>query len=662
MPYLQGYVVHIGHGRDGEHVLEIEITAHDEAGVFYAAQTLDQIGALASGRGEIPVCRIEDWPDFPNRGVMLDVSRDKVPEMKTLYEFVDLLASWKYNQLQLYTEHTFAYGSHPVVWEDASPMTPTQIRDLDGYCRERFIQLVPNQNSFAHMERWLDHPDYAGLAELPGGSDLCPVDPRSLELLRGMYATLLPNFTSSMVNAGCDETWSLGQGRSEAAVNQRGLGRVYLEFLLKIHGLARENGKTIQFWADIVNRHPELISELPDDAIALEWGYEATHPFEDHAKRFRESGVRFYVAPGTSSWNSLLGRTENALENLRNAARNGRDYGAEGYLVTDWGDGGHWQFLPISYLPLAYGAALSWCFDANADADVRRLADVYAFRDSAGVMGGVVYDLGNAHTRTGVEFGNSTTYYQILQHFLEKPLTYGGLEKLEANNLDKTAAYIGSVISRMDMAVLGRVDGDLIKAEIQMNAALAKYACHLGAARIRAGRVPMSGLPEEVLAALNEELEALIPEYRQLWLARNRSGGLKDSVWRMPGHLRVDADVLPVFSGCCASPPPADLLRIVRHIMNNIGCPLGVHDLAAYSGLSRATIGRLFKRYLNCAPGEWVLHRRIEEAQRLLCTTRMSVARVGAMVGFEDQYYFSRLFKKACGISPLAYRKRTSSP
>lgn len=529
MPHPQGYAIFIGPYDYRGKILRITVTAHDEAGVFYAAQTLKQIGRLAREHGKIPECRIEDWPDFPNRGVMLDVARDKVPEMKTLYELVDLFASWKYNQLQLYTEHTFAYEGHHVVWEDASPMTPAQVRDLDRYCRGRYIQLIPNQNSFGHMGRWLAHPEYADLAETPGGSDLCPVDPRSFELLQSMYTFMLPNFSSPFANVGCDETWSLGHGRSKEAVEARGVGRVYLEFLLKIYGLVKENGKTMQFWADIINNHPELIPELPDDVVAMEWGYEANHPFAEHAKRFHDHGVRFYVVPGTSSWNSLLGRTNSALGNLRNAAENGLQFGGEGYLVTDWGDGGHWQFLPVSYLPFAYGAAVSWCVETNRDADVATLTSRYAFRDAAGVMGQVAYELGNAHKQTGVEFGNSTTYYMMLRNWIEKPLTEQDFGKLDAANFDKAVNSIDEILAQMDAADMQRPDAELIKAEFRMNAALAKLACRLGAARIRAGGVPTSALPTDQRAAFAAELEALLPEYRQLWLARNRSGGLKDS-------------------------------------------------------------------------------------------------------------------------------------
>jgi hexosaminidase len=537
MPHPQGYELVIEPATLGGTFMTV--TAHDEAGLFYAYQTLKQLLQQAQRHDGWPVCRVVDWPDFPNRGVMIDVARDKVPEMKTLYELVDMLASWKYNQLQLYTEHTFAYDGHHVVWEDASPMTPVQIRDLDAYCKERFIQLVPNQNSFGHMGRWLQHPEYADLAETPNGGDLCPVDPRSIELLRSMYTFMLPNFSSPFFNVGCDETWSLGKGRSKAAVEQKGVGRVYLDFLLQIHELVRQNGKRMQFWADIINNHPELIPELPKDVVAMEWGYDAGHPYPEHTKRFRDNGVAFYVVPGTSSWNSLLGRTDNALANLREAAQYGRDNGGEGFLVTDWGDGGHWQFLPVSYLPYAYGAGLSWCYDTNRDMDVARAADLYAFRDAAGVMGRAAYDLGNAYKQTGLEFGNNTTFYMLLQHRVESPLSEGGLERLKAEDLEKTIAYIDEALARMNAADMDRPDAELIREEFRMNAAMAKLACRVGTARVRAGGVPTSALPKDVRAGLAAELEALLPGYRQLWLARNRSGGLKDSAGRLEGLLEI---------------------------------------------------------------------------------------------------------------------------
>ena len=508
---------------------QIQITGHDGAGVFYGVMTLKQLARQFAGTGALPCLRIEDWPDFPNRGAMLDVARCKVPEMETLYAQVDKFAELKFNQLQMYTEHTFAYSNHHTVWEDASPMTPAQIRALDAYCRDRFIELVPNQNSFGHMGRWLGLPQYAHLAETPGGADLCPIDPGSIALIEDMYADLLPCFSSGQANVGCDETWSLGKGRSKEACDARGVGRVYFEFLMKIHDVCAKHGKQMQFWGDIIMNHPELIPEIPDGVIAMEWGYEANHPFAEHGKKFAESGVPFYVVPGTSSWNTLVGRTDNALANLRNAAENGLANGAIGYLITDWGDGGHWQFQPVSYLPFAYGAAVSWCVEANKDIDIARAVDAHWFEDKASVIGRFAYELGNVHMKSGVTLGNCSVFYPLLAYGLDGPLP----EPYTVEGLRTILTAIDELAARLDGADLQCADAALIEREFRLAMQFMRLACHIGIARLENGNAGTAQMPAAARRVLADELRPLIPEFRQVWLERNRSGGLKESA----GHF-----------------------------------------------------------------------------------------------------------------------------
>jgi N-acetyl-beta-hexosaminidase len=214
------------------------ILASSPVGAYYGVLTLCQI--LSQCHGNLPLLYITDWPDFPQRGVMLDVSRNRVPTMLTLYELIDLLASWKINQIQLYLEHTFAYRQHPVVWANASPLTGEEILAIDAYCRERFIELVPNQNSFGHMRPWLIHEPYRHLAECPDGCDtgseewgyfdepftLDPSNPGSLNLVRSMMDELLPHFTSRQFNIGGDEPVELGFGHNQKLVAEKGKGRV----------------------------------------------------------------------------------------------------------------------------------------------------------------------------------------------------------------------------------------------------------------------------------------------------------------------------------------------------------------------------------------------------------------------------------------------------
>ena len=81
----------------------------------------------------------------------------------------------------------------------------------------------------------------------------------------------------------------------------------------------------MMFWGDIALEHPELISDLPGDALPLLWGYEADHPFADQAGALAATGLEFYVCPGTSSWLSFAGRWSNALANLAAAASAGAE-------------------------------------------------------------------------------------------------------------------------------------------------------------------------------------------------------------------------------------------------------------------------------------------------------------------------------------------------
>ena len=529
MPHDQGYVLYI----DGTGAVKIQ--GNNDAGVFYARQTLKQLERQYEGTGKLPVVHIEDWPDFPNRGAMLDVARDKVPTMDTLRQLVDLFAEMKFNQLQLYTEHTFAYKGHETVWKDASPMTPEDIRVLDAYCRDRFIELVPNQNSFGHMERWLSHPEYAKYAEIKGGGDLCPTDRACVDLLRGMYDDLLPNFTSKQCNVGCDETFSIGKGRSKAAVKKLGEGRVYLNFIKEIQKIVSSHGKTMQFWGDIIMMHPELIKELPPNVIAMEWGYEAKHPFLEHGKKFAESGIPYYVVPGTSSWNSLLGRTDNALENLRNAAFNGFANGAKGFLVTDWGDGGHWQFIPVSFTPFAYGAALSWAMDANKDLPLAKALDAHVFQDAAGMMGQAALDLGNAHLKTNVTIGNSSVYYGLLTSSTEGSPSKGALKAMTVDSINGAEKAIDDSLARIAQSRMARPDAATMVAEFNTDAALAKIALRLGRERITCGDVGTSQLPAAKRHAIAKDLQPVVDKFKDLWLVRNREGGLKDSTGRLQG-------------------------------------------------------------------------------------------------------------------------------
>lgn len=339
---------------DDEAVL---LSAGDEAGLFYGVQTLIQIGQQCGRRW--PEIEIEDKPALRHRGLMLDVSRGKVPTLDTLKDLARRLARYRYNQLQLYTEHTFAFGSHPEIGAGVDALTANDILELDAVCRAHHIELAPNFQSIGHHSVMLNLPQYQHLAETPWNWSLATTSDEGFTIIGELYDDLLPAFSSRLFNINGDEPWDLGRGQSKHLTAELGVGRVYLAHVKRIHELVTARGYQMMMWADMFWHHPELIREFPDDIILLDWWYEKKDRF-DTVDVIANANRRFYVCPGTSSWQALYPRLENAIANVRGFVRDGIAAGCEGMLMTDWGDQGHYQSLSNSWYPYLWAAECAW--------------------------------------------------------------------------------------------------------------------------------------------------------------------------------------------------------------------------------------------------------------------------------------------------------------
>jgi AraC-like DNA-binding protein len=75
---------------------------------------------------------------------------------------------------------------------------------------------------------------------------------------------------------------------------------------------------------------------------------------------------------------------------------------------------------------------------------------------------------------------------------------------------------------------------------------------------------------------------------------------------------------------------------------------------------SRSTLFRKFKEYLNFSPHQWIIEKKLQRTAEILYQTDLPVKQIAQMEGFEDENYFSRIFRKKYGVSPIAYRKRNS--
>ena len=94
----------------------------------------------------------------------------------------------------------------------------------------------------------------------------------------------------------------------------------------------------------------------------------------------------------------------------------------------------------------------------------------------------------------------------------------------------------------------------------------------------------------------------------------------------------------------------------LRYLRQNIDKPLTLDDLARHSGLSKPHFSRIFKNQTGYSPMDYFIHMKIQKASSMLVLTEMTVREIALTVGYEDPYYFSRLFKKVIGLSPSAVR------
>lgn len=526
------------------HSDSILLTGNNDAALFYGKQTLLQLLEYAlSEKAALPKLEISDWPNFEKRGYMLDISRDKVPTMNSLYQLIDLLASFKINELQLYVEHTFAYKNHQEVWENASPLTADEIQQLDQYCALRFIDLVPNQNSFGHMENWLKHDTYLDLAECPTDcktkwgkrerTSLNPLNPKSFELMQELYAEYLPNFSSKTFNIGGDETIELCEGKSKAECKKLGKGKVYLNYIKQLNAEVNKHGKKSQFWGDIILNHPELIKEIPQNMTALVWGYDDVYPFDKNLPKFKQAGLDFYVCPGTSTWRSEIGRNTNAFENLRQAALEGKRNGAKGYLNTNWGDYGHFQPLSVVYPTLLVGASYSWNYKENTTEKLPFLLSHYVFEDETGNFAKGILKLGDAYLKANIPNGNSSAFHLMLRRYKWTMKGQFQTKKMTINGLEAAKQEINDALSVLEQSTPKSWDKEVLFSETKQAAKLAIHGANLGIERLKVKDQSTKAISTANKEKLIAELKPLIEKHKKIWIIRNRPGGLADSASKL---------------------------------------------------------------------------------------------------------------------------------
>ncbi|MGW1705329.1 GlxA family transcriptional regulator [Streptomyces sp. NPDC002206] len=108
------------------------------------------------------------------------------------------------------------------------------------------------------------------------------------------------------------------------------------------------------------------------------------------------------------------------------------------------------------------------------------------------------------------------------------------------------------------------------------------------------------------------------------------------------------------------TPRGSALEPLLTWLQDNLSRDLALADIAAQAGISTRTLIRRFREQTGVTPLQWLHRARIRQAQHLLETTRHSVERIGAQVGFGSPTAFRDRFRRTTGVSPHTYRRSFS--
>lgn len=371
------------------------VTGGDFEGARNGVQTLRQI--IRQCAPVLPLLSICDSPEYKIRSYYLDVTRGRVPTLDWLKRWADQLCLYKYNQLQLYIEHSFRFDELSETWRGVSPLEPATIVEFDAYCAKCGIELVPSVSTFGHLYQELRTQELRDLGEFPEDADrtfsfierqehhtLNITKPEAFKFSTSLTDPYMELFTSKKFNIGADETFDLGKGASHEYAQKHGVARMYADYVTKLCEHLQELGRQPMLWGDIAVKMPEMLPYLPKDATLLNWLYSPTVG-EDEVKLLADSGLKQYVCAAVWCWNSMLPRLDDSWNNITRLAGFGIKYHAVGFMVTDWGDFGHVNDPHMALIGMIYGAQNGWCpSTAMTQGDINRMISRCAFGDQTG--------------------------------------------------------------------------------------------------------------------------------------------------------------------------------------------------------------------------------------------------------------------------------------
>lgn len=555
--------------------IKVKIAAASLAGLHYALCTFTQLLRLSVAAAEqegrkpnLPPVLIQDYPTQRHRAVLLDISPNgRVPILDYLFHLIDVWSSLKISHLHLYTR---LLPSHE--WQLC--YSKSEMVTIDRYCQDRFISLVPVLDVEPHV-------NYKHLAKMwPAFQEIIASFPNI------SYVHVGPRLSSLLLARDNDPSSHRCPNDSTEAAHQSSSISVDNEDLDRSRGESDRLSLALEtdaghygvpsFMRELWHRldlppnitlmlcanglHSRFYN-IPANVVLVEYGFQADYDFVQWTQDFRQQGNMTCLCPGTASWNSLAGCPEASICNIYRAVQAAQKQGSLGVVIAHWSGSFHLTPHPFSLPGFVVGAGLAWNASTHWDylhTSLPALLDTHVFLDSAGVVGGVVLELGYAETLVlrvsrGQDRGDPRDLPPQDGSALYKLLTDPdgvNLERTPADLFARVSKHIKRCQTSLYAAKPQCRFAEMVVQELQLAADLLLTSCRIGRSLVSVGTNPnsnmglsvinlgISNLPPTFRTDIANKLLAHIEQYKGTWLQRHLPAGLQSSLLILTSVLR----------------------------------------------------------------------------------------------------------------------------
>lgn len=285
-------------------------------------------------------------------GVMLDCSRNAVPKLETIKQFIRYLSYMGYDFLGLYLEDTLKINHEPYVGYQRGAYTIQDIQGLDAYAKEYGIELRPYIQTLAHLNQIVRYEEYQQMIDV---DDILLVgDARTHAFLEHLFETISQAFTTKKVNIGMDEAFMVGFGKYLEKNGYQNRLEIMQRHLKDVLAIASQYGYQVQMWSDMFfrlvawggyyNLSEEQIAKIqvPPNVTLAYWDYYSTDTkhYSDNIRIHKQISSHVACVGGAWKWTGFVPHNQYSIHACKAMIQASIEHEVSEITFAAWGDDG----------------------------------------------------------------------------------------------------------------------------------------------------------------------------------------------------------------------------------------------------------------------------------------------------------------------------------